>query len=88
MAIQPDPDTVLCANLWRHGTNHQLPAVAYVSDATNPLGPQGTPRCRSCVNSLTSANRAAVRVHVTPINPDHDLDPATEDDPDVGGVPI
>jgi hypothetical protein len=93
MAIQPDPDMVLCANLWRHGTTNRPPAVAYVSDIADPLGPQGTPRCRSCVSSLQSANHQVVRAHIDWINPDHDLNQQEPDDHnpdthDIGGVPI
>jgi hypothetical protein len=80
MALNPPEGVVLCRNIWRHGPNHQIPAIAYVSDAADPLGSQGVPRCRSCVSSLQSANREVVRAHIDWINPDHN--PATDHDDD------
>jgi hypothetical protein len=67
MALDPHPDELGCANIWRHDGAH-VPAVAFVRDATREW-PCWTPRCQGCVNSLAAANPAGARAHVIYIDP-------------------
>ena len=69
MALAPHPDTVRCANKWRHEHGSTPPAVAFVTDAT-AAGIAWTPRCRGCINSLAAANPASARAHVVYIAAD------------------